>query len=178
MIIKPKNSELNQIGMQCVDHFIATILSFLFSYFVIFYYSLKFEAKFDSLTFLLKNPSIYIFLCIGFTVIANFIVYSKNCKNNSIREFIFFDKKDVFTIRYKRGYSNRNCYIELSEDTVNFDRVYKSGFLGESDNTVNIFSKGNQIFSLNLNDYVWSSDDASIAKLLNVINQFQNTNNK
>jgi len=179
MTIKPKNSELNQIGMQCIDHFIATILTFLFSYLVIFYISLKSEVKYDiySLTYLLQNPSIYIYLCLGITVIANFIVYLNNCKNYSIREFTFSDKEDILTIRYKRGYSNSNCFIELSENTVNFNRVYKSGFLGDSNRIVNIFSNGNQIFSLNLDDFVWSSDEATIAKLLNTINQIQTAHN-
>ena len=180
MTIKPKNSELNQIWMQCVDHFIASILTFVFSYLVIFYISLKSEVKYDnnSLTFLLGNPSIYIYMCLVISLLANFIVYLNNCKNISIREFIFFDKIGVLTIRYKKGYSNRNCYIELSENTVNFDRVYKSGFLGENNKTLNIFSNGYQIFSLNLDDFVWSSDETSIAKLLNIINQFQNAHNK
>jgi len=179
MTIKPKNSELNQFGMQCIDHFIATILTFLFSYFVIFYFSLKSEVKYDIhvLTDLLENPSIYIYLCLGISVIANFIVYLNNCKNYSIREFAFYDKKDVITIRYKKGYSNSNCYIELAENTVNFYRVYKSGFLGESNKIVKIFSNTNQIFSLNLDDFVWSSDEATIAKLLNTINQFQTAHN-
>jgi hypothetical protein len=175
MTIKPKNSELNQIVMQGVDHFIATILSFPFSFLVIFYFSLKYEGRYHNnyLTFLLENFSIYVYLCSGITLIANIIVYLNNRKNYSIREFIFFDKKDVFTIRYKRGYSNSNCYSEVSENTVNFYRINETGFLGETNRIVNIFSNGNKIFSLNLDDYVWSSDKVTIGKLLNIINKFK-----
>ena len=178
MIIKPKNSELNQFVLQCIDHFIATILSFPLSFLVIFYLSLKTEVKFNfnCLTFLFANISIYIYLCLGITLIANFIVVLINYKNYSVREFNFFDKKDVFIIRYKMGYSNRNYFIEVSENTVDFVRVNKTGILGESNRILKIFCNGNRVLILNLDDFIWCGDSDTIGELLNIIKQLKTAN--
>lgn len=167
MIIRPKNYKASQISIMLIEHFIATILTFLISFVLLFYFGLRSNVKNNSkfLEYLFEHPSYYILICVSITFIANMVIVIKNGKKISIREFEFSENNSLITICYKKGYRNSDYKIELLADSINFATKNGESFLGDNTKILEIHSKGNEMLKLDVFDFIWSNDKSAIRRL-------------
>ena len=175
MIIRPKNSNANQLMIAFVHHFIATILSFLLLSILIFYISLRTDARYgkENLDYLLSHPRVYLLLDIIGVIITNLVVSYRLMKGISIRYFEFDHEAKNLRLNFKGGYSNKDCLKLIPYEEFTYRYLKKNHIILGKKTILEVFdNKGSA--KLDLSDFIWSSDKKAILTLRQELEKLKN----